>query len=238
MYMYDYMHIIPCQVTCKIDPMTATNSAPHSAGTEPEDPNASQASETHPASEADAIVAALSRIRGRGFRGPGGHGRRNHDGAAARDSFGSDWSGHSGSPGFAGHPGHPGHPGFPGPTGEERGPRGRFGGPALLRLLGQLAHADSALSVSELAERIGVDQPRASRLVQQAVEREFAAREADPADARRTRVRLTDAGRRAVHGFRGQQRADMTVALDALTAPERGELARLITKLADAWPEP
>ncbi|QYM77125.1 hypothetical protein [Leucobacter luti] len=80
--------------------MTATNSAPHSAGTEPEDPNTSQASETHQASEADAILAALSRIRGRGgrgFRGPGGHGRRNHDGAAARDSFGSDWSGHSGS---------------------------------------------------------------------------------------------------------------------------------------------
>lgn len=177
--------------------------------------------------EADAIVAALSRIRGR--RGP----RRDwHDGQRPGPS-----GGHGGGWGH-GFPG-PAHDPFGAEHGRGRGPgaRGGFGGPALLRMLGQLAHATSPLSVSELADRIGVDQPRASRLVQQAVDREFAAREADPEDARRTRVRLTPAGERAVHGFRGQQRADASAALAALDTAERAELARLLTKLADAWPE-
>ncbi len=166
--------------------------------------------------DVDAIVAALGRIRPR--RGPrmgGPHG--DHDGH--RHAQGSDTT-----PAQA--------------PGGSRGPGGRFGGPALLRLLSQLAHAPHPLSISELAEQVEVDQPRASRLVQQAVERGFAAREADPEDARRTRVRITELGEQTVHGFRGRQRADVTTALTALDPAERAELARLIAKLADAWPAP
>ncbi|MBL3699027.1 MarR family transcriptional regulator [Leucobacter luti] len=106
-----------------------------------------------------------------------------------------------------------------------------------MRLLGTLAQSAEPLTVSELAERIGVDQPRASRLVQQSIERGFALREADPRDARRTLVRLTDAGLHAVRGFHGRQREDMSAALTALAPEERAELARLLTKLAAAWPE-
>ena len=191
--------------------------------------------------EADQIVAALAKLRGRrGHRGGPGHPGGPEFGGAPRHNGPEGVRGAGFRHGRGEHPGfEPGRdPAFWGRGGHgPRGGFGGFGGPALLRLLGQLAHAAEAQSISALAEQIGVDQPRASRLVQQAVERGFAAREADPEDARRTRVRLTEAGQQAVHGFRGRQRADMLVALEQFAPAERRELARLMTKLAAAWPE-
>jgi len=113
---------------------------------------------------------------------------------------------------------------------------GRIGGPARLRLLDALAAASGPLTVSEIAEVIGVDQPRASRLVQQVVELGFAQREADPDDARRTRVVLTEQGTAIVRGFRGERREAIDTALEPFTEAERHELARLLSKLADGWP--
>lgn len=114
----------------------------------------------------------------------------------------------------------------------------RGGGPARLRLLEALAAASHPLSVSELGEAIGVDQPRASRLVQQAVDLGLVRREADPEDARRTRIALTDEGSRIARGFRGQRREHLTQALADFTPDERADLARLLAKLAAAWPQP
>ncbi|WP_448256138.1 MarR family winged helix-turn-helix transcriptional regulator [Microbacterium aurum] len=105
-----------------------------------------------------------------------------------------------------------------------------------MRLLEALAAASHPLSVSEVGEAIGVDQPRASRLIQQAVESGLVRREADPDDARRTRVALTDDGIRIARGFRGQRREHLSQALADFTPAERTELVRLLTKLADAWP--
>ncbi|OJU72151.1 MAG: hypothetical protein BGO04_02895 [Microbacterium sp. 70-38] len=116
------------------------------------------------------------------------------------------------------------------------GAHGRFAGPARLRLLEALAAASGPLSVSELADRIGVDQPRASRLVQQSVDLGLVRREADPDDARRTRIVLTDEGAAILRGFRGDRREAVQRALDAFTDEERSELARLLTKLAASWP--
>lgn len=98
------------------------------------------------------------------------------------------------------------------------------------------ALAKEDLSVSALGEAIGVDQPRASRLVQQGVEHGWVRREADPDDARRTRIALTDEGGKLVRGVRGQRRELLGQALEAFSAQERTELARLLTKLADNWP--
>ncbi len=114
-------------------------------------------------------------------------------------------------------------------------PSGRMAGPARMRMLEALAAASAPLSVSALGEAIGVDQPRASRLVQQGVERGFVRREADPDDARRTRIALTDEGRRIARGMRGERREMLTGALAAFTDEERTELARLLNKLADNW---
>ncbi len=103
-------------------------------------------------------------------------------------------------------------------------------------MLEALAAASHPLSVGEIADAVGVDQPRASRLVQQAVEMDLVRREADPDDARRTRVALTDAGRGMVRGFRGERREAVDTALAGFTDQEREDLARLLGKLADAWP--
>jgi len=127
-----------------------------------------------------------------------------------------------------------GKPGFgPPPWGGAHG--SRMGGPAWIRTLDALATASEPLSVSALGEAIGVDQPRASRLVQQGVQRGLVQREADPEDARRTRIALTDEGRRIVRGMRGERREVLSKALESFTDDESRELARLLSKLADNW---
>lgn len=164
---------------------------------------------------ADEIAAALASLRGRRPRPP--------------------------FPPDAHHHPHGAHGGHGGPWGRGAPPwadpaRGRFGGPARLRLLDALIAASGPLSVSEIAEAIGVDQPRASRLVQQAVQMGLVAREPDPDDARRTRVRLTPEGEGLVSGFRGRRRDAVRSALEGFTDAERAEFARLLAKFADAWP--
>ncbi|MGN7978637.1 MarR family winged helix-turn-helix transcriptional regulator [Microbacterium sp. 22195] len=160
---------------------------------------------------ADAIAAALARLRGR--RGPHQHphdrGGREHGPHGMRPHGRGPWAGDVGM---------------------------RHGGaPAVLRMLDALAQASEPLSVSGLAEAIGVDQPRASRLVQQGVDRGWVRREADPEDARRTRIALTDEGTRMFRGMRGERREALGRALAAFTDEESAELARLLTKLADNW---
>ncbi|QNN63969.1 winged helix-turn-helix transcriptional regulator [Leucobacter denitrificans] len=114
--------------------------------------------------------------------------------------------------------------------------RGLGGPPAIVRTIEALAKAKEALGVSEIADAVGVDQPRASRLVQQGVARGLFAREADPDDARRTRIALTEQGLRFAHGIRNHQRESLNTALESFTDEERTELARLLTKLANSWP--
>ncbi|MFF5624541.1 MarR family winged helix-turn-helix transcriptional regulator [Microbacterium sp. LWH10-1.2] len=175
---------------------------------------------------AETIAQALSRLRGRrpGGRGPGGW-----HGGPHPEHFGHD--DHEGRGGRGGHPGRGGFPGPPWMT----DPSGRFGGPARMRMLEALAAASAPLSVSDLGAAIGVDQPRASRLVQQGVAHDLVRREADPDDARRTRIALTDEGRRLARGMRGERREVLGKALAAFTDDERAELARLLNKLADNW---
>lgn len=157
-----------------------------------------------PPDPADAVAAALARLRGR--RGPHAH---THGGP---------------------HGMHDGRRRGPGGWGADRA-----GAPAVVRMLDALAAASDPLGVSELATEIGVDQPRASRLVQQGVDREWVRREADPDDARRTRIALTAEGRQMVRGVRGERRERLSTALAAFSEEERAELARLLTKLADNW---
>lgn len=112
-----------------------------------------------------------------------------------------------------------------------------FGGRAQLRLLIALAQAGEPLGVSAIGDAIGVDQPRASRLVSQGVELGLLRREADPDDARRTLIALTDKGRAISTRFRGAQRESVEMALDGFSDEERALLAQLLSRLADAWPQ-
>ncbi len=106
-----------------------------------------------------------------------------------------------------------------------------------MRLLAVLAGADGALSVSDIAEAVGVDQPRASRLVAQAVGFGFVRREADPADARRTRIALTEQGEARVRLIRGARGEAVREALAGFTDQEREQLAALLGRLVEAWPQ-
>lgn len=180
----------------------------------------------------EAITAALARLRGRrGPRPPWADGARGPWGAGDPTGEGRGQWGPRGPYAHGGPHGH-GHggPGWP------EAMQARFGGPARLRLLEALAAASDPLTVSEIGAAIGVDQPRASRLVQQSVDLGVVRREADPADARRTLIVLTDAGAALVRGFRGERRGTVEAALASFSEQERAELARLLTKLADTWP--
>ena len=103
-------------------------------------------------------------------------------------------------------------------------------------LLWVLAASDVPLSVSDIAERIGVDQPRASRLVAQAVEFGFVRREADPEDARRIRIVPTGEGTEMANRLRGQRGEAVREALAGFSETEQQQLATLLERLADAWP--
>lgn len=173
--------------------------------------------------EIDAIADALARLRA--LRRPGGPG-------AGRPIDPGHAHAHGHGPWGRGHRRHDGPDAGDGP----RGGMGRMAGLARLRMLEALEAASRPLSVGEIGEAIGVDQPRASRLVQQAAELELVQREADPDDARRTRIALTDAGRRFAQGVRTERRAALGGALTVFSDTERAELARLLGKLADAWP--
>ncbi|MRG59070.1 MarR family transcriptional regulator [Agromyces sp. CFH 90414] len=104
-----------------------------------------------------------------------------------------------------------------------------------MRLLAAL-HTHGPSSVSALAEHIGVDQPRASRLAQAAVEAGQVRRDVDPADARRSILVLTDAGRAALTSTLDRRRGAIEAALSGFSDAERVEFARLFTRFVEAWP--
>gem|GEM_PF-1654519 len=130
------------------------------------------------------------------------------------------------------------HHGEAGPHGGLRGPFGWKGGRhehpfanmARYRLLSTLDRLGDGASVNELATAIGVDQPRASRVVADCVERGLVSRTTDPTDARRSIIALTEAGRAVLEERRRERRATVERALDGFTADERAQLAALLAR--------
>ena len=143
-------------------------------------------------------------------------------------------------------PGGPGGPMWmppqtPGAEGSGAGHRGPFGwkggrhehpfaNMARYRLLSTLDRLGDGASVSELAAAIGVDQPRASRVVADCVDRGLVTRSVDPTDARRSVIALTDDGRAAIDERRRERRAAVEQALDGFTPAERAQLAALLAR--------
>ncbi|MBM7502705.1 MarR family winged helix-turn-helix transcriptional regulator [Agromyces aurantiacus] len=196
------------------------------------------APEPDPVELIERSLAALRHGRPRGGPHPhGDHHHGHHPGAGApgpadrgaRPAGGRPW-GH-GANGEADAEGRAGGPPWP-----RRGSRGawefRVGPVARFRLLATLDAADRPLSVTELAEAIGVDQPRASRLVQAAADEGQVVREADPDDARRTRIRLTEAGSAAVRNATSTRRQAIEAALEGFTDVERAQFATLLARFA------
>lgn len=94
---------------------------------------------------------------------------------------------------------------------------------------------DSGWTVTELAEAIGVDQPRASRLVKRAVDAGYVRRAPHPTDGRRSVVTLTRTGRDVVDAaHRSRQRA-VRDALAEFSDRDATTLARLLERFVDRW---
>jgi len=125
------------------------------------------------------------------------------------------------------------------------GPRGHRGGPGHDRSLGGAARfrmldslEQGPRTVSEIAASIGVDQPRASRLVAEAAERGFLRRDVDPRDARRAIVELTSSGRTFLHSAHQTRRSAVETALEGFSPSERESFAELLDRFVSAWPRP
>jgi len=108
-----------------------------------------------------------------------------------------------------------------------------FASMARYRLISTVDRLGDGASISELAEAIGVDQPRASRVVADAIDRGLVSRAADPDDARRTRISLSDAGRQVLTDRRRQRRDTVERALDGFSAAERDQFAALLGRFVE-----
>ncbi len=82
--------------------------------------------------------------------------------------------------------------------------------------------------VNTIAERLAIDPSRASRLVAEMVEAGYAVRIASQADARRTLVELTDAGRAIVDGVRAYKFLLMGSLFDTWSREEIDALVSLL----------
>lgn len=109
-------------------------------------------------------------------------------------------------------------------------------GGARIRLLEFLAGVTAGVGISEIAEAVGVDQPRASRLVADGASRGFVSRSVDPMDARKSVVTITDAGRQMLSTVRAGRTSAVTDALAGFSADETAQLAELLRRFAAAWP--
>jgi DNA-binding MarR family transcriptional regulator len=89
------------------------------------------------------------------------------------------------------------------------------------------------LRLSELAERMGITAPTASRAVDGLVELGLLVRLPDPGDRRAVRIDLTKSGRKHIEERKARAAAALEPAVGALSAQDRARLAALLTRLAD-----
>ncbi len=90
------------------------------------------------------------------------------------------------------------------------------------------------LRLSELAERMGITAPTASRAVDGLVDLGLLERLPDPNDRRAVRIDLTEPGRIDVEGRKARAATALEPAVGALSAQDRARLAALLTRLANA----
>ena len=103
--------------------------------------------------------------------------------------------------------------------------------PSKLRALELLAQHDG-LRIGELADRVGVDDTTATRLVDRLEELGLAERHTEDGDRRATVVELTDEGSELVSGVVGQRQVFFADVLATLEPDERVQLVRLTEKAA------
>jgi DNA-binding MarR family transcriptional regulator len=93
------------------------------------------------------------------------------------------------------------------------------------------------VTVGGVALALGVDQPRASRLVAEAVASGLVSREADAADGRRSVLALTAAGRRWQEAAAQHRRAELDAVMTGWPDADRQAFARLLSAFVTRWRE-
>ncbi|GAB3254291.1 MarR family winged helix-turn-helix transcriptional regulator [Kineosporia babensis] len=106
---------------------------------------------------------------------------------------------------------------------------------ARYRYLDALDESPHGRPISEVAEAIGVDRPRASRLTTDLVTEKLIRREPHPTDARTTLVRLTGRGRTIVEAMHTTRRQAVSQALAEFSDEEAANLAALLQRFVDSW---
>jgi DNA-binding MarR family transcriptional regulator len=89
------------------------------------------------------------------------------------------------------------------------------------------------LRLSELADRMGITAPTASRAVDVLVDLGLLERQTDHEDRRAVRIDLTPPGRKRVEERKALAAAALEPSIAALSAKDRAQLAALLTRLAD-----
>lgn len=105
----------------------------------------------------------------------------------------------------------------------------------LLDAIEAAADGGEVMTVNGVADALGVDQPRASRLVAAAVEAGLVRRGADPEDGRRSVLTLTLRGARVLAEGHRTRRAAVEAALAGWPAEDRTTFARLLSAYVAGW---
>lgn len=106
---------------------------------------------------------------------------------------------------------------------------------ALFQVLDALDDRERGLSITEIASALGVDQPRASRLVAIAVDRGLVCRSEDPTDARRKHIDLTIEGRKHLAATHDARRVAVAAAIVNFSSVDAEAFARLLTAFIENW---
>jgi DNA-binding MarR family transcriptional regulator len=99
------------------------------------------------------------------------------------------------------------------------------------------ALSDDELTVKDLAERLGLSLPGASRAVDALVERELLHRREDPHDRRMKRLRTTAAGRDALARLDEARLAGLEAFTATLPHAQRKRLAAALRPILDGLPK-
>src|SRR6266542_2755038 len=102
------------------------------------------------------------------------------------------------------------------------------------RTLASLAAGQGAAADAALAALLGVDQPRASKLVARATDQGLLRREADPRDGRRSLLVLTAAGHALLESVHRLRRGVFERAMADWPDRDRADFARLLTRFVGA----
>ena len=90
------------------------------------------------------------------------------------------------------------------------------------------------VTVGLVGQRLAMDPSRASRVVAAAVDAVYVSRVADPSDARRIGLELTDAGRALERTVRAHRAAWLGEAMEGWSAADRKRFGELFTRFVDS----